>query len=72
MNEIHSQNQLLLSLQRALLGNVDSDLRQASVEADIVRKIVKIRFEHGRAISDDAKERLSVDASEVIADFPSP
>ncbi|MDQ0035089.1 hypothetical protein J2W30_002854 [Variovorax boronicumulans] len=70
MKEFHSRIGLLLSLQRALIGNVDLNLRQVSIEADVTRKLVKIRFEHERAIGTDARERLSLIATEIIADLP--
>jgi len=61
---------LLLSLQRALLGEVRAELRQASIEADTTSKTVRLRFEYDGPPSEQALESCSCSAAEVIADFP--
>ena len=72
MSDISSQSMLLLSLQRALLGEVHPELRQASIEADQTSQTVRLRFEYDGIPSDGAKESCSCAATEVIADFPAP
>ena len=62
---------LLSSLQRALLGQIPSKLRQASAEVG-TGQTVCIRFEYDGEPSDDDREFCSVAATEVIADFPAP
>lgn len=70
MSETFDRPMLLLSLQRALLGEVHAELRQASIEADTVAEIVRLRFEYDGHPSDEARESCSCAAVEVIADFP--
>lgn len=72
MKHIADRQILLLSLQRALLGEVDPTLRQASVEADAALQTIRLRFEYDGSPSDIARERCSCAAAEVIADFPDP
>ena len=59
----------LLSLQRALLGNVHVELRQASIEADDGKRLVRVRFEYDASPSTVCQECCSVAASEVAADI---
>lgn len=59
----------LLSLQRALLGNVHVELRQASIEADDGKRLVRVRFEYDGSPSEVCKECCSIAASEVGADL---
>jgi hypothetical protein len=70
MSDIATPQMLLLSLQRALLGEVHPTLRQASIEADTTSQMVRLRFEYDGSPSDAAKESCSSAATEVIADFP--
>jgi hypothetical protein len=63
---------LLLSLQRALLGEIHPQLRQASIEADEAVRSIRLRFEYDGIPSEAARERCSCAATEVIADFPAP
>ena len=72
MEDICSRQCLLLSLQRALLGEVHPQLRQASIEADSVRQVVRLRFEYEGDISEVARSSCSSAATEVISDFPAP
>ncbi len=72
MSDIAKPQALLLSLQRALLGDVHPQLRQASIEADVVGHIIRLRFEYDGTPSDAAREICSLAATEIIADFPSP
>ncbi|WP_434026808.1 hypothetical protein [[Pseudomonas] boreopolis] len=72
MSEIPERSMLLLSLQRALLGEVHPELRQASIEADLISRVIRLRFEYDGPPSDAARESCSCAATEVIADFPSP
>jgi hypothetical protein len=46
MDAIPDRSQLLLCLQRALLGAVHSQLRQASIELDPSSQLVRVRFEY--------------------------
>jgi hypothetical protein len=69
---IPDRSQLLLSLQRALLGAVHSQLRQASIELDPGSQLVHVRFEYDGAPDPAVKESCSGAATEVIADFPAP
>lgn len=63
---------LLLSLQRALLGAVHPQLRQASIEADAARQLLRLRFEYDGLPCEDAREACSIAATEVLADLHSP
>jgi len=72
MNSPPNRIDLPLSLQRALLGEVHAELRAASIEADPISKIVKLRFEYVGEPSEEARECGSRAATEVIADFPAP
>jgi hypothetical protein len=60
---------LLLSLQRALLCNVHVELRQASIEADDGKRLVRVRFEYDASPSKVCRECCSIAASEVAADI---
>ena len=72
MSEIYSSSDLRLSLQRALLGEVHPPLRQASIEADPLLKVIRLRFEYDGEPSEMVRESCSCAAAEVIADFPAP
>ena len=72
VDAIPDRSQLLLSLQRALLGAVHSQLRQASIELDPNSQLVHVRFEYDGPPDPAVKESCSVAATEVIADFPAP
>jgi hypothetical protein len=72
MNDIAGSQALLLSLQRALLGEVHPTLRQASAEADPIAKVVSLKFEYDGPAAGAARESCSSAAAEVIADFPAP
>jgi len=72
MKHIVDHQMLLLSLQRALLGEVDPTLRQASIEADTASQTIRLRFEYDGSPGDIAKECCSCAATSVIADFPDP
>ena len=63
---------LLLSLQRALLGEVVPQLRQASIETNAERHLVRVRFEFDVEPDEALRARYSVVGTEVIADFPAP
>ena len=63
---------LLLSLQRALLGAVHPQLRQASVEADTAALHLRLLFEYDGAPDEEAREAASISAAEVMADLPGP
>ena len=63
---------LLLSLQRGLLGEVHPQLRQASIAADALSHVVRLRFEYDGTPSSVVQESCSCAATEVIAGFPSP
>ena len=62
---------LLSSFQRALLGQIPSELRQATAEIG-ADQIVRVRFEYDGEPSEDSREFCSSAATEVIADFPAP
>jgi hypothetical protein len=72
MSDIYDRPMLLFSLQRALLGEVHPQLRQASIEADPVANLVRVRFEYDGEPSEVVRESGSCTATEVIADFPAP
>jgi hypothetical protein len=61
---------LLLSLQRALLGNVQAGLRQASIEAKPQELVVKLRFEYEPERLESARESCSIAGAEVVSDLP--
>jgi hypothetical protein len=67
-----SRVSLVMSLNRALWGEVHPELRQASIEADETAKIVKLRFEYDGEPTELALESCSAAAAECIADFPEP
>jgi hypothetical protein len=72
VDAIPDRSQLLLSLQRALLGAVHSQLRQASIELDPSSQLVRVRFEYDSPPDPAVKESCSGAATELIADFPAP
>jgi hypothetical protein len=72
VDAIPSRSQLLLSLQRPLLGAAPSQLRQASIELDPGSQLVRVRFEYDGPPDPTVKESCSSAATEVIADFPAP
>lgn len=72
MDAIPDRSQLLLSLQRALLGAVHSQLRQASIELDPSSQLVRVRFEYDGQPDPAVKESCSGAATDLIADFPAP
>ena len=63
---------LLLSLQRALLGAVHPQLRQACVEADTAALHLRLLFEYDGAPDEEAREAASIAAAEVLADLQGP
>lgn len=72
VDAIPDRSQILLSLQRALIGTVHSQLRQASIELDPGSQLVHVRFEYDRPPDPTVKESCSSAAIEVISDFPAP
>jgi len=72
MDAIPDRSQLLLSLQRALLEAVHTQLRQASIELDPSSQLVRVKFEYDGQPDPAVKESCSDAATEVIADFPAP
>ncbi|MCC4589933.1 hypothetical protein LL974_02160 [Xanthomonas campestris pv. cannae] len=70
MDDVGSRAALLLSLQRGLLGEVHPQLRQASIEADRARRVVRLRFEYDGPPMEAPHASCSRAATEVIADFP--
>jgi len=72
VDAIPDGSQILLSLQRALTGAVQPQLRQASIELDPGSQLVRVRFEYDGPPDPTVKERCSSAATEVIADFPAP
>jgi len=72
VDAIPHRSELLLSLQRALLGAVHSQLRQASIELDPSSQLVRVRFEYDGPPDPAIKESCSGAATELIADFPAP
>jgi hypothetical protein len=69
---IASPADLVLSLNRGLWGEVHPQLRQASIEADEERQLVRIRFEYDGEPTEIVQESCSCAATECIADFPQP
>jgi hypothetical protein len=69
---IADRTRLLLSLQRALLGEVVPQLRQASIESAADRHLVRVRFEFDVEPDEALRARYSRVGTEVMADFPSP
>lgn len=61
---------LVFSLVRGLWGEVHPQLRQASIEADEVERIVRLRFEYDGDAMGPAQESCSCAATEVITGFP--
>ena len=58
---------LRLSLQRALLGNVTSNIR--AVIAELSGKNINLHFYFEGEVGDDDEELVSVIETEIIADF---
>lgn len=58
---------VLLSVQRALLGAVSSELRGVAVELDL--GVITVRFYYDGPISDDALDSATTVIAEVGADF---
>jgi hypothetical protein len=72
MGATFERQMLVGSLQRALIGEVHPQLRQASIDLDVSRRIVKLRFEFDGEPDEEAWNCCSCVATEVIADFPDP
>ena len=72
MAHLSDRATLLFLLQRGLLGEVHPQLRQASIEADPFRKVVRVRFEYDGEPEEVAQESCSFAGTEVIAGFPAP
>ena len=72
MDKIPDRVELVMSLQRGLLGEVHPQLRMASIEADPFTKMIRLRFEYDGEPGEDVRESCSCAATEVIADFPEP
>ena len=72
MDAIPDRSRLLLTFQRALLGAVHSQLRQASIELDPGSQLVRVRFEYDGQPDPAVKDSCSAAATEIIADFPAP
>jgi len=70
MSHTFDRPTLLLSLQRALLGEVHAELRQASIESDAASRTIRLRFEYDGEPSEEALESASCSASEVMGDLP--
>ncbi|KRG44226.1 hypothetical protein ARC20_08675 [Stenotrophomonas panacihumi] len=60
----------MLSVQRALLGEVHPQLWRVSIEGDSDQRRVHIRFEYEGAPTPDALECGSIVATEVLANLP--
>jgi hypothetical protein len=69
MIEIPSRTKLVLSLNRGLWGEVHPELRQASIEADVSSRVIRIRFEYDGEPPPEAQESCSCAAGECIGDF---
>lgn len=69
MDEISLRIALLLSAQRALLGAVHPQLRQASIEANSNENEVRVRFEYDGSPTEETKESCSCAATEIAADL---
>ena len=63
---------LIMSLQRGLLGEAHAQLRMASIQADPCSKVIRLRFEYDGEPSEEAHECSSRAATEVITDFLEP
>src|SRR4051812_20742129 len=60
---------LRLSLQRALLTHVTSELRSVSADVQPEGRSVRLRFIFARQPSDSERDAVSCAATEVIADY---
>ena len=58
---------IMLSVQRALLGNVTSNLRGVAVDWD--DRLIHLVCYYNGVISDDDRETMSCAHTEVVADF---
>jgi hypothetical protein len=61
--------QLLLSIQRGLLGQVTAGLRGVSADVDAERRRISLRFIFSRPPSDSEQDATSIAATLVIADY---
>jgi len=68
MNQI-DETHLRLSAQRALLGNVPSSLRSASIE--ITETTIHFRCQFDKSASENDLEILRCAGTAIIADYPS-
>jgi hypothetical protein len=62
----------LLSLRRALSGTAHPQLRQASIEADSIAFLIRVRFEYDGNPEPEALDACRIAGTEVIADFSAP
>lgn len=72
MNNPPTRVDLLPSLQHALLGESHVEQRAASIDADPIGKIIKLRFEYVGEPSEEARECGSRAATVVIAYLSAP
>jgi hypothetical protein len=61
---------LRLSLQRAMLTHVTSELRSVSADVTPEARLIRVRFIFAREPSDSERDAASCAATEVIADYP--
>ena len=72
MDKLPDRVELVMSLQRGLLGEVHAQLRMASIQADPFGKLIRLRFEYDGEPTEEAQECSSRAATEVISDFREP
>jgi len=72
MANLPSRVELIMSLQRGLLGEVHAQLRAASIQAEPFRKLIRLRFAYDGHPCPEPQECCSRAATEVIADSLEP
>ncbi len=68
MNDISLRGQVLLSLQRALLGMVSENIRSVTCSWD--SSMIKVKFIYAKEPSEEELDDAECVTSEVISDFP--
>lgn len=65
-----TEQDLLLSIQRALWGQVHASLRQVSADIDTATRTVLLRFEYDDSAGAASHDACRIVSTEVLADLP--
>jgi hypothetical protein len=72
MSNLNDPYHAVAALRRALSGVPLPKLRQASVEVDPAKRVVKVRFEYQGEPEPGVLEACQIAGTELISDYPSP